>query len=248
MSICDPSEQKQPFGCTLTNPPHVTPLRPGSTFIDGFSRRIYQKIADFNSYPLRYQYWKSVNNCGVGTQWRNVWWIRQGAPKRLIAFARRGHKYIFIWQIMTCPDKQKKTCELDKTNNDMVKGHADCRVFKSFSSKVFDFEFSPLIWFCYETIFYMWSHRAKPTAWLYRNLMWKCTICKLLLWCRSHTFTVHVHLSGWFCSAAPHMHFCCVKFDDYLWVIGSFFSFFFQFERYQEIYNLSHSSATTVNW
>ena len=54
--ICDPSEQKQPFGCTLTNPPHVTPLRPGSTFIDGFSRAIYQKIADFNSYLLRYQY------------------------------------------------------------------------------------------------------------------------------------------------------------------------------------------------
>ena len=82
---CDPSEQKQPFGCTLTNPPHVTPLRPGSTFIDGFSRAIYQKIATtaFNSYPLRYQYWKSVNNCGVGTQWRNVWWIRQSGPKRL---------------------------------------------------------------------------------------------------------------------------------------------------------------------
>ena len=69
---------------TLTNPPHVTPLRPGSTVIDGFSRAIYQKIADFNSYPLRYQYWKSVNNCGVGTQWRNVWWIRQGTPKRLL--------------------------------------------------------------------------------------------------------------------------------------------------------------------
>ena len=84
MYICDLSEQKQPFGCTLTNPPHVTPLRPGSTFIDGFSRAIYQKIADFNSYPLRYQYWKSVNNCGVGTQWRNVWWIRQGTPKRLL--------------------------------------------------------------------------------------------------------------------------------------------------------------------
>ena len=33
-NICDPSKQKQPFGCTLTNPPHVTPLRPGSTFID----------------------------------------------------------------------------------------------------------------------------------------------------------------------------------------------------------------------
>ena len=94
INICDPSEQKQPFGCTLTNPPHVTPLRPGSTFIDGFSRAIYQKIADFNSYPLRYQYWKSVNNCGVGTQWRNVWWIRQGAPKRLLLLG--GVTYIYI--------------------------------------------------------------------------------------------------------------------------------------------------------
>ena len=54
--ICDRSEQKQLFGRILTNPPHVMPLRPGSTFIDGFSRAIYQKIADFNSYPLRYQF------------------------------------------------------------------------------------------------------------------------------------------------------------------------------------------------
>ena len=70
--ICDRSEQKQPCGCTLTNPPHVTPLRPGSTFIDGFSKAIYQKIADFNSYPLRYQFWKSVYKCWAGTQWRIV--------------------------------------------------------------------------------------------------------------------------------------------------------------------------------
>ena len=53
---CDRFEQKQACGCILTNPPHVTPLRPGSIFIDGFSRAIYQKIADFNSYPLRYQF------------------------------------------------------------------------------------------------------------------------------------------------------------------------------------------------
>ena len=59
-----------------------------------------------------------------------------------------------------------------------------------------------------------------------RNLVWKRTIRTLLLGCRSHTFTVnYVHPSGWFCSAAPHMIFCCVKFDDYLWVIGSFFRF-----------------------
>ena len=69
---CDRSEQKQPFGCTLTNPPHVTPLRLGSTVIDGFSRAIYQKIADFNSNLLMYQFWKSVYKCGAGTQWRSV--------------------------------------------------------------------------------------------------------------------------------------------------------------------------------
>ena len=33
--ICDLSEQKQPFGCTLTNPLHFTPLRPDSTVIYG---------------------------------------------------------------------------------------------------------------------------------------------------------------------------------------------------------------------
>ena len=81
---CDPSEQKQPFGCTLTNPLHVTPLRPDSTVIDGFSILIPQRIAVEISYLLVYCSWKSINKCGAGTQWRNVWWIRQGAPKRLL--------------------------------------------------------------------------------------------------------------------------------------------------------------------
>ena len=52
--ICDPSEQKQPFGCTLTNPSHVTPLRPDSTVIDGFSKLIPQRIAVEISYLLVY--------------------------------------------------------------------------------------------------------------------------------------------------------------------------------------------------
>ena len=69
---CDPSEQKQPFGCTLTNPPHVTPLRPDSTVIDGFSILIPQRIAVEISYLLVYCSWKSINKCGAGTQWRNV--------------------------------------------------------------------------------------------------------------------------------------------------------------------------------
>ena len=65
------------------------PLRPYSTFIDGFSWAIHQKIADFNSYPLRYQFWKSVYKCWAGTQFdsilslkicaqngpQNYWWI-----------------------------------------------------------------------------------------------------------------------------------------------------------------------------
>ena len=94
---------------------------------------------------------------------------------------------------------------------------------------------------------------------VYRNLAWKCTIRTLLLWCRSHTFTVnYVHPSGWFCSAAPHMNFCCVKFDAYLWVIGSFFRFFL-FDRYEALhafcvftlpYLLFYNSTLrpTVNW
>ena len=53
---CDRFEQNQACGCILTNPLHVTLLRPGSIFIDGFSWTIYQKIADFNSYPLMYQF------------------------------------------------------------------------------------------------------------------------------------------------------------------------------------------------
>ena len=69
-SICDRFEQKQAYGWVLTNPLNATHLRPDSTFIDGFSRAIYQKIDDFNSYRLRYQFWKSVYKCGAGTQWR----------------------------------------------------------------------------------------------------------------------------------------------------------------------------------
>ena len=52
--ICDLSEQKQPFGCRLTNPLNDTPLRPGSTFIDGFSKLIPQRIAVEISYLLVY--------------------------------------------------------------------------------------------------------------------------------------------------------------------------------------------------
>ena len=83
-TICDRSEQKQPFGWVLTNPLHVTPLRPDSTVIDGFSKLIPQRIAVEISYLLVYRFWKSINNCGAGTQWRNVWWIRQDPPKRLL--------------------------------------------------------------------------------------------------------------------------------------------------------------------
>ena len=53
---CDRFEQKQADGCVLTNPLNATPLHPDSTYIDGFSWAIHQKIADFNSYPLRYQF------------------------------------------------------------------------------------------------------------------------------------------------------------------------------------------------
>ena len=101
--ICDRSEQKQPFGWVLTNPLHVTPLRPDSTVIDGFSKLIPQRIAVEISYLLVYCFWKSINNCGAGTQWRNVWWIRQDPPKRLLllgavtyALCIRTHK-IFIY-------------------------------------------------------------------------------------------------------------------------------------------------------
>ena len=80
---CDRFEKKQADGCVLTNPLNATPLRPGSTFIDGFSKLIPQRIAVEISYLLVYCSWKSINKCGAGTQWRNVWWIRQGAPKRL---------------------------------------------------------------------------------------------------------------------------------------------------------------------
>ena len=70
--VCDRFDQKQADGCVLTNPLNDTPLRPDSTFIDGFSWAIHQKIADFNSYPLRYQFWKSVYKCWTVTQWRSV--------------------------------------------------------------------------------------------------------------------------------------------------------------------------------
>ena len=53
---CDRFEQKQACGCILTNPPRVTPLRPGSTVIDGFSKLIPQRIAVEISYRLVYCY------------------------------------------------------------------------------------------------------------------------------------------------------------------------------------------------
>ena len=45
MYICDRFEQKQADGWVLTNPLNTTALRPGSTFIDGFSKLIPQRIA-----------------------------------------------------------------------------------------------------------------------------------------------------------------------------------------------------------
>jgi len=41
---CDRFEQKQADGCVLTNPLNAMPLHPDSTFIDGFSWAIHQKM------------------------------------------------------------------------------------------------------------------------------------------------------------------------------------------------------------
>ena len=70
--ICDRFEQKQGDGCNLTNSLNATPLRPGSTFIDGFSKLIPQRIAVEISYLLVYCPSKSINKCGAGTQWRSI--------------------------------------------------------------------------------------------------------------------------------------------------------------------------------
>ena len=47
-------EQKQADGWVLTNPLNATPLRPSSTFIDGFSKLIPQRIAVEIRYLLVY--------------------------------------------------------------------------------------------------------------------------------------------------------------------------------------------------
>ena len=52
--VCDRFEQKQADGCVVTNPLNATPLRPGSTFIDGFSKLIPQSKAVEVSYLLVY--------------------------------------------------------------------------------------------------------------------------------------------------------------------------------------------------
>ena len=54
VGICDPFEQKQASGWVLTNPLYVTPLRSGSTFVDGFLKLIPQRIAVEISYVLVY--------------------------------------------------------------------------------------------------------------------------------------------------------------------------------------------------
>ena len=63
------------------NPLNATPLRPGSTFIDGFSKLIPQRIA------------VEINKCRVGTEWRSVWWIRQSAPKWLLLLGEVTNVY-----------------------------------------------------------------------------------------------------------------------------------------------------------
>ena len=54
VDICDRFELKQADGRVLTNPLNATPLPPGSTFIDGFSKLIPQRIPVEISYLLVY--------------------------------------------------------------------------------------------------------------------------------------------------------------------------------------------------
>ena len=51
---CDRFEQKQPCGWVLTNPLNAKPLRPHSTFIDGFSKLMPQRIPVEIRYLLVY--------------------------------------------------------------------------------------------------------------------------------------------------------------------------------------------------
>jgi len=51
----------------------------------------------------------------------------------------------------------------------------------------------------------MWSHQAKPTAWVYIiYCVWMCAICTIIAPFRLYSFTVnYVHPSSWFCSVVP---------------------------------------------
>ena len=66
--ICDCTELKRQDGCVLTNPPNTNAFASWLHILGGFFNVITYKITDFNSYHLRFYFWKSINKCGTGTQ------------------------------------------------------------------------------------------------------------------------------------------------------------------------------------
>jgi len=66
----------------LTNPPNDTPLRPGSTFIDGFSKLIPQRIAVENAHE----------NPSINVESGRNGLVDSSICTEMAAPARRGHK------------------------------------------------------------------------------------------------------------------------------------------------------------
>ena len=53
-NICNSTEQEQQHRWVLMNPPNAAPLRPGTTFIDGFPKLIPRRLAVGIDHLLRY--------------------------------------------------------------------------------------------------------------------------------------------------------------------------------------------------
>lgn len=66
--ICDSTKLKGQHGCVLTNPPNANAFASRLHIYRWIFNVITYKIADFNSYHLRFHFRKSINKCGTETQ------------------------------------------------------------------------------------------------------------------------------------------------------------------------------------
>ena len=90
--ICDHTELKRQNGCVLTNPTHA--FASWLNIYRGFFIVVTYKIADSNSYQLRFYFWKSLNEYGTETQGLAFGGFVKTHPSRCFCFVRSHIKII----------------------------------------------------------------------------------------------------------------------------------------------------------